>query len=251
VSDPVAARDLIRDDWRLFLDRLERRGPEVWPRRTRLGDWTVSDLVAHACWGTSMEADALRRARTGPRERAEGRTPGAGAGRHRLLADLHRARNQLVAELSTLAARDHGHDLPLPYGDMALRLGLSIFVMEAGVHGSDLAHALGEDDTLSPAVCAATAEVLAAFAPVFAEGAGSTLPPGAVIVLRADSGELRVGQRPDGTWTSAADGPATTEITGPDSDLWLFALGRRPLDVLTVTGDADLAGTFKHLVPGP
>jgi uncharacterized protein (TIGR03083 family) len=251
VTDPVAARDLIRDDWRRFHDRLERRDPDVWNRPTRLGDWTVRDLAAHACWGTSLEADALRRARTGIREPAQGRTPGPGAGRHRVLADLQLARNQLVAELATLAADDHGRDLPLPYGDMALGLGLSIFVMEAGVHGSDLADALGEDDTLAPAVCAATAHVLSAFVPVFAGAAGSTLPAGAVIELRARSGVLRVAQDGDGTWTASAEEPATATITGPDSDLWLFALGRRPLDDLTVTGDAGLARSFKHLVPGP
>ena len=54
----------------------------------------------------------------------------------------------------------------------------------------------------------------------------------------------------DGGWR-ADDLDATTTISGDDSDVVLFAFGRRPIDAVTVEGDPEVAARFKELVPGP
>jgi uncharacterized protein (TIGR03083 family) len=251
MTDAATAHRVIAAEWRVFVDRLVDGGPRRWTAPTRLDDWAVGDLAAHCCWGTSLEADALARSRAGVAEPATGGAPAPDAGRDEVLDRLRASRHRLVTELEILAGTNHGHDVPLPYGRVPQSLALSIFVMEAGVHGSDLAAALGADDTLAPTVCAATVDVLATFGPRFAEAADSVLDGGAVIEVRTSSGALRFGQRADGSWTAAADGPATTTITGADSEVCLFALGRRPLDAVDVTGDGALARSFKRLIPGP
>ena len=253
MNDPRAVTDLVAGEWRRFRERLAAH-PEAWDRPTRCAGWTVADLAAHTVWGTSLEADGLDRARRGLPGPAEGLSPADDADRDRVLALLASTCDRLVTGLDALAAgAGPDADLPMPYGPLPVDLALSVFAMEAGVHGSDLAAALGLDDTLGAGPCAGTVATLAVFGPAFAAAAGSKLAPGAVIELRSATGALRFAQERDGAWTAAADGPATAVVTGPDSDVWLFAVGRRPADApgLVITGDAALARSFKALVPGP
>lgn len=249
-------RDRVERTWRAFQERLLER-PELWDAPTRLGGWTVADLAAHACWGTSLEADAIERALSGVSEPAEGLSPAPGSSRETVLAELRGTCARLVTGLAALeqrAAADRTTApaaLPLPYGDVPVPLALSIFEMEAGVHGSDLAAAAGEDDTLSPEVCRATFATLRVFGPILADAAGTVPPPNAVLELRSGDETLRFGHEDGGRWTAAAIGAATTTISGPSSEVTLFLLGRRSLHDVVVDGDAALAARFKELVPGP
>ena len=249
-------RDRVERTWQVFHQRLLER-PDLWDAPTRLTGWHVSDLAAHACWGTSLEADAIERALGGVSGPAEGVSPQPSASRETVLTTLRGSYARLATALDALeqrAATDPGTaagTLPLPYGDVPVPLALSIFEMEAGAHGSDLAAAAGEDDTLSPEVCAATFATMRVFGPILAEAAGTVPPPDAVLELRCGDDTLRFGPGDDDRWTAAATGAATTTIGGRCSDVTLFLLGRRPVDAVTVDGDPELAARFKDLVPGP
>jgi uncharacterized protein (TIGR03083 family) len=252
----MTVRDRVERSWRAFIGRLHDH-PDRWAAPTRLTGWTVADLAAHACWGTSLEADALERALSGAGGPAEGRSPEPAAPGESVLAELQQSCDRLMAALDALDGRVTSDPasapatLPMPYGEVPVELGTAIFVMEAGVHGSDLAAAMGVDDTLDADVCRATFAVLAVFAPILAAAAGSVPPAGAVIEIGAEGEVLRLGSDDTGQWTSSPTGSATTVITGGLSDVTLFMLGRRPVDAVTVQGDQALAGQFKTLVPGP
>jgi uncharacterized protein (TIGR03083 family) len=247
----TVARAVVAREWTGFVEALRRAGPDAPDRSTRCAGWQVADLANHVHWGMTLETDGLRRARTGTAGPAEGVTPATDTPWPAVVDALARARDALLDELDRLAADEHDRPLPMPYGDLPVALARPVFAMEAGVHGSDLAHALGGDDTLAPDVCAATVAFLRVYAPLLANAAGTTAAAGTVIVLRGEAGELRLGTDADGRWRADPPGDATVAITGPDSPLWLFALGRRPLDGLTVGGDADLAAAFPRLIPGP
>lgn len=59
------------------------------------------------------------------------------------------------------------------------------------------------------------------------------------------------GQRLETQGVAAVAAGRTVTISGPDSELCLFVLGRRGLDDLTVDGDPALAARWKEIVPGP
>ncbi|GAA4408426.1 hypothetical protein GCM10023168_25770 [Fodinibacter luteus] len=256
MRDGIQVRDGIQRSWQTFLERLTEH-PECWGAPTRLAGWAVSDLAAHACWGTSLEADAVERALRGDSEAAQGRSPEPGASRDEVLDALRRSCGRLVAALDALEERAAAdpravpESLPMPYGDVSVPLAGAIFTMEAGVHGSDLAAAVGDDDTLAPDVCRATFATLAVFGPVLSDAAGTVPPPGVVIEVRGGGDCLRFGADDQGRWTSAATSPVRTTITGSPSDVALFLLGRRGVDAVTVHGDGAPAARFKEYLPGP
>ncbi len=137
----------------------------------------------------------------------------------------------------------------MPYGALPIALALDVFAMEAGLHTSDLASALGEDDRLEPDVCRAAFEFLHTFGPAMADQGGARLEPGQSAGLRCSQGTIRFAYDDAGWHADRLD--ASTTITGDDSDVVLFALGRRPLGVVTVEGDPEVAARFKDLIPGP
>ncbi len=249
-------RERIKRSWGTFVERLTEH-PELWRASTRLTGWTVSDLAVHTCWGTSLEADAVERGLRGVSEPAEGHSPRQGASRNEVLDVLRSSCARLVAALDALEERAATDPtgvpatLPMPYGDVSVPLAVAIFMMEAGVHGSDLAAAVGEDDTLAPEVCRATFTALRVFGPVLADAAGTVPPPGVVIEVLGDGDTLRFGHDDRGRWTSAATGPVSTTITGAPSDVTLFLLGRRGVAAVTVHGDTAPAVRFKDYIPGP
>jgi uncharacterized protein (TIGR03083 family) len=230
------------------VNRLRALDAAGWDRPTRLAGWSVRDLVAHTVWGTSMEADALRRWRTGEADPAEGRTVDATTVPAELLAEITSSTGELGAELARVAGGDPGRPVPMPYGEMPVALVVQIFVMEAGVHASDLAAALGEEARLEPDVVAATVPVLGAFLPVFASTAEEKPADGTVVALDAPSVALRL-RFSDGVWSvDGGDSPAEV-ISGDDSTLTLFALGRVPASA--VHGPAPARDAFKAWFPGP
>ncbi len=249
-----AVRAAVAREWGRFRELLDADG-ENWSTPTRLAGWLVGDLVRHAVWGVSMEADALRRRRTGSGGRADGRTVGEGVDPEAVLGELDAARGELGGELDRLTDEDLPSTAPLPYGDVPVAVFSQILVMEAGVHGSDLAAAVGEPDDLPPDVVQATTLCLRLFLPVIAASAAEHPVPGTTIGLRGETVEL--GFRYDtGGWealpaSKASEADAT--VTGDDSTVLLLALGRVPdTDTrLSISGDEGIARRLKLWLPGP
>ena len=227
---------------------LRRVSDDAWTTETRCAGWSVADLVAHTCWGTSFEADGLRRARTEAIGVAEGDEVGAERTpevlRHHFAANA----DSLVGEMNAFLEAPYDRAVPMPYGALPIPLAFDVFAMEAGVHTSDLASALGEDDRLEPDVCRASLEFLHAFGPVMADPA-ARLEPGQSVGLRCGQGMVRFFHDGDGWHADRL--AASTTITGDDSDVVLFALGRGPIAALIVEGDPEVAARFKDLIPGP
>ena len=246
-------RRVLQREWASVTRLLAPLSNEDWNLPTRCAGWTILDLARHTVWGVSMEADALRRARTGDRDPADGTTMAVDSRPHEVLEALHEAAAVLNAETGTLGADDGDRTCPMPYGDVPLFAALDIFVFEAGIHSSDFAHAVGEDRPLADDVVPSTAAVMAQFLPVLATGSTTAPPVGTSFSLKGEAVSL------DGHWS--ADGlvmgdpaaePAVT-VAGDDSSVLLFAAGRLGVDDerLTVGGVTDLARDFKVYVPGP
>lgn len=245
-------RILVRE-WGSVVDLLGTLDDEVWHGPTRLSGWTVADLARHVVWGVSMEADALRRGRAGVHEVAQGETLVDHSGPDEVVQALTNATSSLYAEVAALSPDDAAVVCPMPHGETPLRLALDIFVFEAGIHASDFAHAVGQDRPLAGDVAPVVATVLGLFLPAFAAMGDSAAPRPSSFCLRGDT--LRL----DGTWSEAGlvmgatDSAPTWTVTGDDSSMLLFAVGRLDVDDprLTVTGSTELARDFKGHVPGP
>ena len=253
--DLDAVHAAVAREWGRFYDLLASGAASSWSQPTRLGEWTVRDLAAHAVLGMSMEADGLRRRGSTTGARAAGREPDPGAGADVLLAELAAARDELVGELARVTDEDLGALAPLPYGDVPIALFSQILVMEAGVHTSDLAAAAGADDGLEADVVAATETVLRVFLPGIAASAPEAPEAGVTVALRGPTVALAF-QYLDGQWQApdaAAAPQPTLTIAGDDSSLLLFALGRVGVDDrrLSLTGETAVAGRFKSWLPGP
>jgi hypothetical protein len=132
-------------------------------------------------------------------------------------------------------------------------MALQIFVMEAGVHTSDLAAAIDHGDALADDVASATWVFLTAFLPALAVAATLMPPPGLVLKLAGATSELVLTYEPGGWSVGETDVKPRTVIAGNDSTVLLFALGRRPVTDpgLKIDGDAEFAARFKRYVPGP
>lgn len=254
IDSSTAAR-VVDAQWSWFVTALQHAEAAVWDQPTRLAGWTVEDLARHTHWGMTLETSALVLLRTGAPGRAAGLTlTGPVASVVPALRAAHRA---LVEELR--AADDDTAAVAMPYGDVPLPLARAVFVMEAAMHRSDLAAALGHPGGLSGAggpdidrtVIEACTAVLQAFWPALAAGAASRPPSGTTIRLEGPTVLLEAGF--DGATWGPATAPPTVVLAGPDEDVLLFAYGRQALSAssLTVTGDASLAAQFKELVPGP
>ena len=246
-------RSILRREWESVTRLLAGLPDEDWNQPTRCTGWTILDLGRHVVWGVSMEADTLRRARTGERDPADGTTMADDSRPQDVLEALHKALADLDAEARELGPDAGTRTCPMPYGDIPLSVALDVFVYEAGIHASDFAHAVGGDRPLADDVVPSTAFVTAQYLPVFASASTSSPPGGTSFSLTGGSISL------DGQWSAdglvmgdAAEAPSVT-VAGDDSAVLLFAAGRLTADDerLTVEGSSDLARDFKVYVPGP
>lgn len=250
------ARETVDREWGRTLELLTRAQDPDWQRSTRCAGWTVADLAAHAVWGVTMETDALRRARLALPGRADGLEVAPGTDHEAVVSLLDQARDSLVLEVGHLEGRDLDASAPMPYGDVPVRALLDVFAMEAGIHGSDLAAALGVAEGLSPTVVRAAESFLLTFLPLLAQQAGVT-PPDAASSFALVGATVRItGRWDDGTLTVGdPEDPveAASIVSGDDTAVLLFALGRIPVQDprLEVSGDLELASGFKRYVPGP
>ncbi|GLZ46419.1 hypothetical protein Acsp06_26040 [Actinomycetospora sp. NBRC 106375] len=245
------AREAMRREWGRVVSTVARLDDAALAAPTRCAGWTVLDLARHLAWATSMEADALRRARLGATGVAEGRHPGVDADTVR--AGLADGVDALLAELDRgVLALDAL--LPLPTGAVPMAFGSQVLVLEAGVHADDVENALGRDEPLASDVVTACAVVLALALPAFATLAGSaaTAPaPGTVVAVTSPHVSARCRFAAEG-WTVVDGGTEATERVQGDDDTAVlrFALGRLP------AGDPRLrlspgAADFKRWFPGP
>jgi uncharacterized protein (TIGR03083 family) len=246
-------RKVLQREWESVSRVLADLSDQDWNMRTRCAGWSILDLGRHVVWGVSMEADALRRARTGKRDPADGTTMADDSRPQEILTALHSAVADLDAEMQALGPDSGSLTCPMPYGEVPLPAVLDIYVFEAGYHASDFAHAVGEDRPLAADVVPSTAAVMAQFLPVFAAGSTSSPPVGTSFALKGEAVSL------DGHWSTEglvmgepAPDPTVT-VTGDDSAVLLFAAGRLGADDqrLSVDGSTDLARDFKAYVPGP
>jgi hypothetical protein len=117
--------------------------------------------------------------------------------------------------------------------------------MELGVHGADLAAALGEERHLQPDVMTAVAHLL----PDFVEAA-SNPPAGAAYVLRSSAFEIHFAWDGKGWVPNAAPDPCVIE--GAPEAVLLYALGRTRFDPSALeTNRPDDARAFKRYLAGP
>ena len=245
-------------EWHGVLDALAGLDPHDaaggWATPTRCAGWTLLDLARHAVWGTSMEADALRRARTGTSGTAQGTELDADAAASDVLSALRTSVDALVDELAGAAALAADCVLEIPFGTVPLGFGLDVFTMEAGIHADDVADALGHSAALSDEVVTATAAVLAPVLPALAALAGDAVHrprEGSAVAVSGPTVALAFAVR-DGAWVPGrVEDPGAARVRADDDSTALrFVLGR--LDAadprLTVTGGAE---AFKTWFPGP
>jgi uncharacterized protein (TIGR03083 family) len=241
-------RAVIAREWSRYVALLRSMQPADWDRPTRLAGWSVRDLVAHTVWGASMEADAMRRWRTGDRQRTEGRNVEPTLMPQELLAVQVSCCDELAAELSRLGCGDPAQPVPMPYGDVPVDVVLDVFAMEAGVHAHDLGATLGDGRPLGHDVVQATANVLAAFLPTLASTDEAPVD-GTTVRLRAPGVDLALC-RADGGWSTCVRSDDDDTISAADASvLMLFALGRAPAE--SVTGPVAVRERFKTWFPGP
>lgn len=246
-------RRILQREWESVTRLLADLPDEDWNRPTRCAGWTILDLARHVVWGVSMEADALRRARTGQREPADGTTMPVDSRPHEVLEALRGAAADLDAETQALGPDSGDLTCPMPYGEVPLPAVLDIFVFEAGIHASDFAHAVGADRPLADDVVPSTATVMSQFLPVFAAGSTTSPSAGTSFSLRSDAVSLSGQWSADGLVMGDPTAEPTATVAGDDSSVLLFAAGRLGADDerLTVEGSIDLAHDFKVYVPGP
>lgn len=246
-SDVAHAAALIGAEWSAFIDLLDDDRTS-WDGPTRLAGWRVEDLARHAHWGVTLETEGLVLATSGEAGRAAGRH--IEGPREDVVAALRSARSAFVEALAA-APDDPTRPVPMPYGDVPLALALEIFVMEAALHRSDLTQAVTGEVVLLADAAPACAAVLRTYWAAWAMSA--TTPPEAGTAIRLQGETVRVEVEFDGAAWGPPVGKPSVVVSGADAAVLLYAYGRVSLDDagLTVTGDRELAGRLKELVPGP
>jgi uncharacterized protein (TIGR03083 family) len=249
--DLHTSRDAIVREWDKFFVRLQ--GTSDWDTPVRCEGWSIADLVAHTAWGISMEADALSRIKKGDTDPASGVVQDPKANREALLDAATAARDQLYTQLEQLTPEDLSKSAPMPYGPIPVPFALQVFVMEAGVHGNDLADALGQPEELAEDVITATAIVLGGSLPLLAQASQMVPASGMTYRLTGTNVSLDLANLEEGWQVGPVEIEPDCMISASDSDLILFAMGRIPSDdtSLTITGDTGMASQFKAYFPGP
>ncbi len=226
---------------------------------------SVTDLAVHVTGASRGQAAGLRRAASGSQDVAA-LDPLAQRDPRALLAALKEGQDGLLSALRELPPQAVDGFVPLPFGLVPAAVALQIVPLEYGFHRNDLDWALGDPAALSQDMAAALLglapgllPMLAAGSPVSPPGAQPAGPtsfwlssPGAGLLARYDEAGWSITPA-DGPPASGAPGhPVTCEISGDDSSLALFIMGRIDSDhpALTVT-DLATARRFKQYFPGP
>jgi len=231
-----------------FTTRLSQLDHASWQRPTRCEGWDVTALAQHVAGAAWQQAEAFHRARP---DIAEPPSPvSVPQGPKDLAAVVARSRRHLDQGLSRLA-RDCDPTVPLPFATLPASLATLVLVIEYGFHRNDLEWALGEETDLDADVSVTMLELLGVWLPAL-DGQKPDRPVG--YRLAGGGGVVTNLAWREGAWhVGEDDGADTCEITGSDSAVALFSLGRVGADhpSLVRRDPAGIAGRFKQFFPGP
>lgn len=259
--DLATAAQATERDLTAIIGRLDDLADADWNTPVRCRGWQVADLAAHLAGASRGQAEGLRRA-------AE--SPDAGAGLARLaplperdprslLAALKDGQDRLLSALAEFPPAALEGAVPLPFGLVPAAVALQIVPLEYGFHRNDLEWALGDPVDLSPDMSATLVAIVPGLLPMLAAGSpvhGAGARPAGPVSFRlaAPSARYLLSYAADG-WSFAPDdgqAAATCEISGDDSPVALFVMGRIGADHPSLTvSDLAAAGTFKQYFPGP
>jgi uncharacterized protein (TIGR03083 family) len=249
--DTPTLRSAVRHELDAFADRARALGTDDWSRSVPCEGWTVADLVPHTATSARCEGEALAVMLAGgdtvPADTVPPWTSVADA------LDQVAAGQRLVHDaLDRLAPAHDGCIVPLPFSRLPTPLALAVMLIEYGFHRHDLAVALGEAG--SEDVDAETAATLIELVGPLVSTLTSKPPAEPVaVVLAAPTATTAIGWRTDAWALGDVEGLPTLTVSGSDSAVALFAMGRIGAGdpALVFTGATAHAGSFKAWFPGP
>jgi uncharacterized protein (TIGR03083 family) len=260
--DLATATSATDRDFTAFLDELEVLSPPEWDRPVRCESWTVRQLARHVLSASRGQADALRRAATSDLSLATLDPPHEQSDAD-LSAALRAGREGLLTALATLPESVGTGVVPLPFGLLPTPVALQIVALEYGFHRNDLSWALDRREPLGDDIAETLVQILPGLLPMLAAGtpvgpAGKAPPAPCSYVLAAPSATLRLSYDGAGWSADPGDGSgddpggASALISGDDSALALFAMGRIDAQHPSLrVSDLSQAQLFKQYFPGP
>jgi uncharacterized protein (TIGR03086 family) len=167
-----------------FAAVLAQAAPDQWAAASGVGDWTVRDLVDHVIGGDRMATVIL-----GGGSRADGL---AAFARSTADSDPVAAFAECSREMAAAFAEPGALDRTVAHPAMEMPGSqlLGFRIGEYGLHGWDLARAIGADDTIDPVVVQALWDLMEPLAPflavtgMFGDGPSGTVPDDAPLQLR-------------------------------------------------------------------
>lgn len=216
-----------------------------WDLPTRCAGWALGDLARHVAQSSALLTEGVERMLAGETVGAD-RPPSLEGNREMILDALSSGVRRMEKTFSGLAAEHMPRPCPYFFGTVPTESALTICAFEFGGHRSDVAHALGKEDSLPEAVARAALWLLPSMADEVPDQAVAFSFRGTT--LRADA-SVR-----DGAWIMEEDcSVPTCTISGDDSSIALFAAGRLRSDDdrLRLSGATELASRFKTWFPGP
>jgi uncharacterized protein (TIGR03086 family) len=167
-----------------FATTLARVAPDQWIAPSGVGDWTVRDLADHVIGGDRMSTAIL-----GGGSRADGLAQFArSAGDVDPVVAFAECSREMAAAFAEPGALDR--TVAHPAMEMPGSQLLGFRIGEYGLHGWDLARAIGADDAIDPVVAQALWELMEPLAPflavtgMFGEGPSGTVPSDAPLQVR-------------------------------------------------------------------
>lgn len=167
-----------------FAEVLAQVTPDQWTAPSGVGDWTVRDLADHVIGGDRMSTAIL-----GGGSRADGLAQFArSAGDVDPVAAFAECSREMAAAFAEPGALDR--TVAHPAMEMPGSQLLGFRIGEYGLHGWDLARAIGADDAIDPVVAQALWELMEPLAPflavtgMFGEGPSGTVPSDAPLQVR-------------------------------------------------------------------
>ena len=192
----------------------------------------TSDLAAHIAGASRGQAEGLRRAAAGITDVAL-LDPAAQREPRDLLTALKDGQDRLLSALREMPAQALDGAVPLPFGLLPAAVALQIVPLEYGFHRNDVEWALGNPVPLSDDMSSTLLDIMPGLLPMLAAGspvskAGVTPSSQVSYRLLAPSARLFAAYAQDEWSITPDDGltTATCEISGDDSTVALFAMGR-------------------------
>lgn len=249
--DAPTARHAIARDISTARALLSELPAGSWSQPTRLEGWSVADLAAHLAWGQGLQADAWSHVLDGSDAIAqspevETTEPGP------LLEALDTNHTALLRALDRVEAEHLGRPCAMPYGTLPAAVVLQVAAFEAGVHGHDVASALGGPDVpLADDVLTAAAVLLPTMLAMGGAASSERPPAGTTVAVDLGPHGTTVLRATGTAWEAADGGEVTVRIAGEPSAVLLFATGRVGPSAVEVSGRPELATSFKRWFPGP